>query len=117
MKIEVYAEGLPRSGKSFILERIREEMKAYGFDSNPVINVSVDRELLTLIRDEDRMHFLTGDRKLIFGNWEFEINKNGELMKVLHAGAEINTEEVNINLARGALMQVSLEATLKKVGV
>jgi hypothetical protein len=115
MKIEVYAEGEPRSGKSFILERIKETLKAYGFDANNVVNVTADKELLTLIRDEDRQHFLTGDRKLIFGDWEFEIDKVGHLMKVIHAGAVLETSEVWVGLFVDSLMEVNLNAVLKKV--
>jgi len=115
MKIEVYAEGEPRSGKSFILERIKETLKAYGFDANNVVNVTADKELLTLIRDEDRQHFLTGDRKLIFGEWEFEIDKEGHLMKVIHAGSQICTSEVWIGFFAESLMEVQLDAVLKKV--
>ena len=115
MKIEVFAQGTPRSGKSFILERIRDEMKAYSFDADRIINVEADKEKLTLIRDEDRQHFLTGDRKIIFGEWQFEINKEGHLMKVIHAGSEICTSEVWIGLFAESLMEVQMTATLKKV--
>ena len=71
--------------------------------------------MLTLIRDEDRQHFVTGDRKLIFGEWEFEIDKEGHLMKVIHAGSQISTSEVWVGLFAESLIEVQMTAVLKKV--
>jgi len=112
MKIEIYARGEPRTGKSFVLVRLAKVLNSYGFETSAVVNIETDVEKLEAMRLEDRSAFITGDRMVQFGDWTFELDKDDVLTKVLFKGMTVHSTEVVIGLSITAQPELTLRGAI-----
>ena len=117
MELRITAHGGPGSGKTFILMRIAELLETYGFVSEGLWETSAEGiEEMALTREEDKVHFIQGERRIKFGDWEVELDNLGTLVEVFYKGKATRAREVKLTLGHRMIPLITLETVAVERG-
>ncbi len=110
MQLTLTAEGDAGSGKTFILTRVQELLESHGFTSEGHWETEAEGiEELTMTREDDKVHFMQGERRIKFGDWEVELDSLGTLVEVYYKGKATRAREVKLTLGHRMIPLITLE--------
>jgi len=116
MEVNVTASGGPGTGKTFILMRVVELLESYGFTSESLLEIAEGLEEVSMTRKDDRVHFIQGERRLKFGDWEIELDNLGTLVEVYYKGKATRASEVKLTLGHRTVPLITLETVAVERG-
>jgi hypothetical protein len=114
MEIIIKARGGPATGKTFILRKINEYLRMFGFVQVSQYESEIDEERLVVHREDDRVNFIIGDKMIQLGDWFVELDEHNKLVAVYHNDMDMFAREAEVSFAAGQITTISIKSIVKK---